>query len=214
MTHRGAFIVFEGLDRAGKTTQAELLAQRLSNVCGPVVQMRFPDYTLPGGPELRAYLTGRPAGDDDVRTSHLLFCANRSAAITKIKTLLAAGITIVCDRYVYSGIAYSVAKGLSMAWCIMVERCLPQPDIVLYIDCPIDVIACRKDFGAQLHDSVTFLKLVSDAYSFWQETDNSWVTIKGNDSIEDISAKVFEHVKPVLEKLVNDLPLREIFILQ
>jgi len=45
---------------------------------------------------------------------------------------------MVCDRYAYSGVAYSVAKGLDFDWCLGVDRGLVQPDLVLYLDFSAD----------------------------------------------------------------------------
>ncbi len=47
---------------------------------------------------------------------------------------LKEGINIICDRYAYSGVAYSAAKGLSFEWCLNADRGMIKPDIVIYID--------------------------------------------------------------------------------
>ncbi|KAK8041452.1 thymidylate kinase-domain-containing protein [Apiospora phragmitis] len=72
---RGAFIVFEGMDRAGKTTQAKLLQQRCIEEGRDVKFMRFPDRTTPIGQMIDAYLRGQTEIEDHV--IHLLFSANR-----------------------------------------------------------------------------------------------------------------------------------------
>lgn len=72
---RGKLIVFEGLDRAGKSTQCARLATRLHSPSHPVAHLRFPDRTTPIGQMINAYLTG--ASDVDDHVIHLLFSANR-----------------------------------------------------------------------------------------------------------------------------------------
>ena len=47
---------------------------------------------------------------------------------------LAKGANVVCDRYAYSGVSYSAAKGLDFDWCLGADRGLVQPDLVLYFD--------------------------------------------------------------------------------
>ncbi len=53
--------------------------------------------------------------------------------IDTIKTNILNGITIIIDRYSYSGIAFSVAKGLDFEWCKQTENGLLKPDIIIYL---------------------------------------------------------------------------------
>lgn len=79
---RGRFIVVEGLDRAGKTTQVERLRSRLSSspkLSQAVKVAKFPDRTTPTGKVLDAYLKSSAELDD--RAAHLLFSANRWEAM-------------------------------------------------------------------------------------------------------------------------------------
>jgi hypothetical protein len=72
---RGAFILFEGVDRCGKTTQATRLVKSLCDAGQPAVLMRFPDRETAIGGQIDAYLKGSAEVDD--RAIHLLFSANR-----------------------------------------------------------------------------------------------------------------------------------------
>ena len=148
--HRGALIVFEGVDRCGKTTQVGRLVARLgqnekedtaSATAASVVAMRFPDRTTRVGTLIDQYLQSTQELDD--RAVHLLFSANRWEASTKMyKHLLDDKTTIVCDRYAYSGVAFSSAKVdpqsgqplLSMEWCQAPDKGLPAPDCVIFLD--------------------------------------------------------------------------------
>lgn len=47
----------------------------------------------------------------------------------------------VCDRYAYSGVAFSSAKGLDLDWCKACDKGLPAPDCVIYLDMPIEAAA-------------------------------------------------------------------------
>lgn len=73
---RGGFIVFEGADRAGKTTQCQLLVQHLKSLGLDVEFWRFPDRTTPVGSLINSYLTSQQEHND--RAVHQLFSANRS----------------------------------------------------------------------------------------------------------------------------------------
>jgi dTMP kinase len=50
---------------------------------------------------------------------------------------LEKGINIVCDRYAYSGVAFSAAKGIPVDWCKRCDAGLPKPDIIIYLRAPI-----------------------------------------------------------------------------
>jgi hypothetical protein len=75
MAKRGCFILFEGVDRCGKTTQANRLVETLTQRGQPTVFMRFPDRETTIGAQIDAYL--RNAADLDDHAVHLLFSANR-----------------------------------------------------------------------------------------------------------------------------------------
>ncbi|KAH7033568.1 thymidylate kinase-domain-containing protein [Microdochium trichocladiopsis] len=163
---RGAFIVFEGLDRAGKTTQAKLLQQRCVESGRQVKYMRFPDRTTPIGQMIDAYLRGETETEDHV--IHLLFSANRWEAINKIKAELAAGTTIICDRYYHSGIVYSAAKhlpSLSLSWAKAPEVGLPRPDMVLFLDLEESVARSRGGWGGEVYERGEMQRRVREL--FW-----------------------------------------------
>ncbi|KAH6916426.1 P-loop containing nucleoside triphosphate hydrolase protein [Coprinopsis sp. MPI-PUGE-AT-0042] len=106
---RAPFIVIEGLDRSGKTTQTALLQDRLRDELGASVRlMKFPDRTTPIGQMIDSYLKSTSDLDDHV--IHLLFSANRWELASTIESLLNEGTTVLCDRYAFSGIAFSASK--------------------------------------------------------------------------------------------------------
>jgi dTMP kinase len=140
-TSRGAFLLLEGVDRCGKTTQSRLLVKRLLAAGVAATVMRFPDRTTATGQVINNYLT--TAGNDlDDRAIHLLFSANRWEAVGQLTRHLRAGTTVVCDRYAYSGVAFSAAKVkegdseplLPMEWCQAPDVGLPAPDRVIFLD--------------------------------------------------------------------------------
>lgn len=100
---RGALIVIEGLDRAGKSTQVARIAQSIS-----AKTIKFPERTTPVGKMIDSYL-GKMSEMDD-RAIHLLFSANRWEKVDSILQSLQKGEHVICDRYAFSGIAYSCAK--------------------------------------------------------------------------------------------------------
>lgn len=132
---RGAFIVFEGVDRCGKTTQVGLLVKHLLTLGMAAVAMRFPDRTTLVGNLINQYLQSQQELDD--RAIHLLFSANRWEVAPTLTQHLESGTTVVCDRYAYSGVAFSSAKpslAEELKWCQACDVGLPAPDAVIFLD--------------------------------------------------------------------------------
>jgi dTMP kinase len=86
---------------------------------------------------------------------HQLFSANRWEIAQLIIDDLNRGTSIVCDRYAFSGAAYSAAKGLDLAWCQAADRGLPIPDGVFYLHVDEKVGASRANFGDERYENAT-----------------------------------------------------------
>jgi dTMP kinase len=145
---RGAFIVFEGVDRCGKTTQVGLLVKHLVSLGLAAVAMRFPDRTTMVGDLINQYLQSK--NDLDDRAVHLLFSANRWEAMPRLEQLLIdEGTTVICDRYAYSGAAFSSAKPSlehELNWCQACDVGLPAPDAVIFLDLTQDEAEMRGGY--------------------------------------------------------------------
>lgn len=90
----------------------------------------------------------------------LLLLAHPRAAIL---SALAAGTTLVIDRYSYSGIAYTSAKlvpHLDMEWCRASESGLPAPDLLIFMTLPPEVAATRGGYGEERYEKAAFQKQV------------------------------------------------------
>ena len=105
----GLFIVFEGGDGVGKTTQVERLCTWLADRSIDVVVTRQPGGT-PLGSELRRLVLDPASGDVAARAEALIYAADKAQHIAEVVSpALAAGSVVVCDRYVDSMIAYQGA---------------------------------------------------------------------------------------------------------
>jgi dTMP kinase len=168
MASRGVFILFEGIDRCGKTTQANMLTKYLGglvktpNQGNNVEFIRFPDRTSTIGQMINSYLVSATNMNDN--TIHLLFSANRWEASQEIERKLNAGCNLVCDRYAYSGVAFSSAKGLDLEWCKACDIGLPAPDCVIYLDMPVEEAAGRGQYGEERYEKVDFQLKVREKF--------------------------------------------------
>ena len=188
---RGAFILFEGVDRSGKSTQAARLVDALNAQGTPAELWRFPDRKgTATGAAIDAYLAvpaaqaaavqaaagsgggegAQQAGGAAAAASmsdqaiHLLFAANRWEKAGALVAALRRGTTLVVDRYAYSGVAYTAAKrrpGLDAAWCRGPDAGLPAPDVTLFMALPPEAAAARGGYGGERYEDAAFQERVS-----------------------------------------------------
>lgn len=163
LPRRGLLIVFEGLDRSGKTTQSNLLRQALREAGHEVQRLAFPDRSTGIGNVIDAYLKGNEALTPEA--AHLLFSANRWETRAWIEKLLARGENVVLDRYYYSGLAYSLARGLDSIWCATSDTGLHVPDIMFcFLDLSPEEQQRRAGFGGERTEEAAFQLEVKKGY--------------------------------------------------
>jgi dTMP kinase len=140
---RGLLVAFEGIDGAGKTTQAQLLARRLRDVGLPVTATKEPT-SGPYGQRLRASATsGRLEREDELQT----FIDDRRDHVERvIGPALAASRVVIVDRYYFSTAAYQGARNFDPDAIIAVnEGFAPKPDLLVLLDIPVDEALRRID---------------------------------------------------------------------
>lgn len=181
---RGAFIVIEGIDGSGKSTLAARLVAYFDERKVDAVPYKFPDRSTPVGQLLDTYLTGKDGEavgwSADRHAVHLLFAANRRERSQDILASLHHGITVICDRYVHSGLAYSLANGLDEAWCLPVDNGLPAPDLVLYLSADVGAAAKRAGFGAERYENKKFQGQVKMQYARLFDESAGWIVLDAN----------------------------------
>lgn len=194
---RGAFIVFEGADRSGKTTQTKRCVSALTTAGLPVAEgapWRFPDRTTEIGKMISAYLSN--TADMDDHALHLLFSANRWEKAGLIRGALSRGETVVVDRYAYSGVAYSAAKGLDVDWCKAPDAGLPAPDVVVYLDLSFEAAARRGEFGAERYENEKMQRAAADM--FVKMRTPAWKIVDADADQDTVFSRVMDAVMPAI----------------
>jgi len=185
---RGSLVVFEGCDRSGKTTQINKLVTRLNKDGIPSKMMRFPERSTGIGVLINQYLTCNQEMDDHV--IHLLFSANRWEMVDEIKRSLESGVTVLVDRYAFSGVAFSAAKaGVDLSWCKGPDVGLPRPDLVCYLHVSEEEAKKRADFGGERYERTEFQAKVREVYD--KLADSSWKTINADKSMEEVEENLY-----------------------
>src|SRR5581483_11443873 len=168
MATRGIFVVLEGGDGSGKSTQAARLVGRLREAGREVVATREPGATEVGA-SIRGLVLG--GGGIDPRTEALLIAADRAEHVAEvIRPALARGAVVVSDRYIPSSLAYQgVARGLGVDEIARLSDWATgglQPDVVVLLDVPPDV-AVRRRAGPEdrmEREPAEFRAMVNKAY--------------------------------------------------
>lgn len=144
----GVFIVLEGGEGAGKTTQLGLLEEWLTSAGRSVLRTREPGGTEIGE-RIRSLLLDHGQGEVDPRTEALLFAASRAAHVEqKIIPALDSGTVVLCDRYIDSSLAYQGAgRGLGVGQVAQINALATQdlqPDLTVVLDLDPVVSAERR----------------------------------------------------------------------
>jgi dTMP kinase len=193
---RGRLIAVEGIDQAGKRTQAQFLAANLRKRGRRVSVWDFPDYRTPLGKQLKAYLGGRIRLD--AHSVHLLYAANKWEVAAELTRKLGRGEIVIVNRYTPSNIAYGMAHGLPAGWLISLEEGLPKPDTVLILDISPRTSLWRKRKGRDVHEgNLAYLNRVRREYLHLAKR-YSWKIVDGGGDPETVRRMVWAKVNPII----------------
>jgi dTMP kinase len=192
----GALIAFEGLDQSGKQTQAELLRDRLKTDGRKARLVSFPDYGTSIGEEIARALQGERDYGPDVM--QLLYIANRYERKPDLLRWLEGGLTLVCDRYRASSIAYGEAFGLDAVWLAEMQKFLPTPALTILLDIAPETAVARKAVDRDKYErDLALQSRVRESY-LRQAAADGWVVIDGEQAKDAIAADVLTAVTPRL----------------
>jgi len=197
VTAAGRFIVFEGLDGAGTTTQSQLLADAL-RAKGRTVHLAHQPSGGCVGLLIRQILAGRTATQKadgkldvvDERVMALLFAADRLDHLTsQIEPRLARGEDVILDRYVLSSLAYQGAT-VSHEFIQAANRYARKPDLTLFLYVPAQLALERvRKRGAKLerYETAAQMQQIEREYSRLVGTLASVVPIDGTRGIPEVA---------------------------
>lgn len=195
---KGKFIVLEGLDGAGTTTQANLLIDYLKKKELKVCVTKEPTDNIIGG-LIRGQLTKH------WKTSplclQLLFAADRASHLEKdIKPALKKGAIVLCDRYVLSSLAFG-GIDVDIEWLKQINSKFPVPDLTIFLDTEPDECIKRMQksrFSLELFEEKTKLRKVKENYLKIIKRFKNLVVVDGNRPIPNI----FTDIRKAVEKIL------------
>lgn len=196
----GYFIVFEGGEGAGKSTQEALLAASLEERGMTVVRTREPGGT-PAAEAIRHVVLSPEYAGLDARAEALLFAAARGEhAARVIRPALERGDVVICDRYIDSSVAYQgFARGLGpkrvrdlSLWAT--DELVPDLTVVLDID-PTEGLARFSERDRLESEPLDYHQQVRAAYLAMAEDDpDRYLVLNARDTVERIAQAILDRV--------------------
>ena len=198
MEMRGKFIVFEGVDGSGLSTQALKLENYLRMKGIKVVLTKEPTNGLIGG-LVKAALKGE--WKVDPLALQLLFCADRAHHVnTEILPALQEGKSVISDRYYFSSLAYGKVQGLDVDLLKKINSKFPRPDLLIILDVSPEVSIQRikeARFGFTLFEEKEYLEKVRSAFrEIFEDNKDIAFLIDASGSIEEVHEQI--------KKIVNE----------
>ena len=200
-------VCIEGIDGAGKQTQAEMLRDHFKKTGKPAEIISFPDYNSEYGKTIDRYLHG--SNKPEVKSLFLLYLADIANGADKIKDADSKGVAIL-DRYYFSTIAYQCSQGFDYgtAKLIAYRLNLPQADKVIYLDIsPEDSLSRKKGMGVNLDRHERDLKLLESVSGFYLQerlekfpNGVKWLKVDAMQSKEVVHNAIVKEVDPVHRK--------------
>jgi dTMP kinase len=193
------FIVFDGMDGTGKTTQMKLLCQRLADLGVKTVLTAEPS-TSPDGVALRRALSGREAANNSRLAA--LFLLDRIGHNAEIEGWLAEGKTVICDRYYYASMAYQ-GQGDCFEWVADMNLNCPhvrRPDGCILLDMePEDsmarIRAGRSADELEIYETVAQQQKIRERFrrvTRYLEGRDRILTVNAAGSVEEVADRVWE----------------------
>ena len=188
----GKLVVLEGIDQSGKETQARLLVRRLRWQGHRTEKMSYPVYTSFSGREIGNFLEGRRSYPYQVL--HMLYSMNRWESLSTLRKLVEDTDYLIVDRYYPSNIAYGSARGLDEQWLANLDRGLPEPQIVILVDTPVEASFTRKHSGRDVYErDRAFLQTVRKAYLRLAPR-MGWKVVDGDGPFQEVNESIWKTI--------------------
>lgn len=193
---QGILIAIEGIDGAGKTTQARLLAEWFRRRGDDVVLSKEPT-TGPWGRKIRESAKhGRMSLEEEIK----VFTLDRKEHVeTLIAPSLAAGRIVILDRYYYSFIAYQGARGADPNELARASEFAPVPDVAFLLDIDpstsLDRIASLRGDTPNHFETLTGLRKVRDLFLEIFESLEHGVVVDGDRPVDEVQRSMLDHLR-------------------
>lgn len=195
-TKIGKIITLEGIEKSGKTTQAQMLSHYLRKERHlNTAHFDLPDYQTDVGKLIDKYLNyaEMPANPEVL---HLLYAANRYEIRDVINFHLNDGYVVIMNRYYQSNLVYGYVNGLDTEWLSILDENMPRSDLTIILDAPVQITEKR---GTHVNENrfgpaKEFIEKVREAFLSLAEKEK-WKVIDATRSKEDIHTDIIRIVE-------------------
>lgn len=201
------FIVLEGLDGAGTTTQTAKLQEYFAKLKRDSFSTREPT-DGPIGKLIRDVLTGRLMRYRLAeREMALLFAADRLEHARLVESKLLTSSHVVCDRYIFSSMAYqTLDPSISAQWVTQINYGFARPHITVFLRVPVDECLRRiseRNESPTVYEKKDFLETVSQNYerlfSYYRENVGPLAAVDGTLSEADVHSEIVRALETHLD---------------
>jgi dTMP kinase len=197
MKRKGVFIVFEGIDGGGKSTQIKMLTEYIKDK-GYDVEFHFEPTEGVIGKILWTYMKSKDRSFSP-ETEALLFAADRIEHSKNIKKALQEGKVVISDRYIHSSLAYQGAAGVDLPWMRSLNRYVLKPSLVILLDIdPEKSLERVSNRDKTVFEEIEYLKKVRKEYLRYYNSGELSV-IDATKSINEVHLEIVKLVEKFLD---------------
>ena len=219
---RGKFIVIEGADGFGKSTQIRGLVEHLRKIGEQAEEISFPNYDAPTGKLIDLHLKDqvRLAGvkrfvnpmnfrhgvrvggrsDEDSLMFQCIHVADKYAAVNKIEEWLESGIHVICGRWWQSAYVYGFDDGLDADWIRQVYSCLPRADLNILLELSEEETLIRRpdmrDRYEKNRDKQGRIRRHYHSLWSWGEKNEGgrWEVVSASGTVEEVRSRLLQAI--------------------
>ncbi len=194
----GKFIVLEGIDGSGKTTQIQILSEYMKRKGVSFVLTKNPTTGRIGAILKGYYLKNKTSALADA----LLFAADRAEQVEAvIKPALRENKVVISDRYFYSNLVYQSAEGADPGWLEEINKFFPRPEIVFLIDVSSEtaIERIKKERGEpEKFEKIKILENLRKKYLETAKKFKEIVVVDGERKTDEIQEEIIKKINAVL----------------
>ena len=214
--YEGLLVVIEGTDGSGKSTQLELLKRYMQDMSYGVMVSEWKTSRLIA----KVIDEAKERNLLNASTYSLLYAADFADRLeNQIIPALKAGFIVLLDRYYYTALARDVVRGQDIEWVKNLYEFAPEPDLVFYLDMPVDILLKRiiGTTGLDFYESGRDVGFSTDFYKSFEiyqnrcleeynrmKSEYGFISIDGTKSIEEIHNEMKHHVQEILDTGILD----------
>lgn len=202
MVKKGIFLVIEGLDGSGKTTQAVLLAKKLYKTHNAIFTAE------PSRGKIGTFIRDACLYEQKrlpTEAEALMFAADRIEHIqNEVNPALEQGKLVICDRYIYSSLAYQGSAGLSLDWIKTINARALQPDFAIFIDVSPERVLERLQRKKSVMETLETQRKVREIYLKFVEK-GELVRVDGDNPKEVVTEALYATVLDLLKTFKDSI---------